>query len=347
MIRKIGKNKYRLYSGKGKNLGTFSSHAAAEKHEREVQYFKHKKNEGINEMNASMAVQGVGAAIKPKDGGKKRAKYKLAHVSESERMLREAIRKVIFLSKLEFYENKGREYLQEQKLRKVIRSLLAEKAEKPMLPTTVDNFTRDAMDKIFTGYKKTFMSMPDKPENRNKYVAVLGKYMESVLGGLERQLSGEQVVQPTEQEPVSAAPAVGSQPVLPSDAAALEEQDGEMADGAPAEPVDPEEQNKQMINALSQQASTSLQGVADSGKGRAGAIAAYDEDGPTFAGMIAPFVNKLDPEDRAPFIQNLVQSIKLTGQAFETELNDKAAKAAAPGTTPATSGGEADVSKAI
>jgi hypothetical protein len=63
--------------------------------------------------------------------------------------------------------------------------------------------------------------------------------------------------------------------------------------------------------------------------------------------MIAPFVNKLDPEDRKPFIQNLVQSIKLTGQAFETELNDKAAKAATPGTAPATSGGEADVSKAI
>jgi hypothetical protein len=296
-------------------------------------------------MNATVAVQGVGAAIKPKDGGKKRAKYKLARIPEAERMLREAIRKVIFLSKLEFYENKGREYLQEQKLRKVIRSLLSEKAEKPMLPTTVDNFTRDAMDKIFTGYKKTFMSMPDKPENRNKYVAVLAKYMESVLGGLERQLSGEQVVQPTEQEPAEAPAPVGSQPVLPSDAAALEEQDGEEA--APAEPLDPEEQNKQMINALSQQASTSLQGVADSGKGRAGAIAAYDEDGPTFAGMIAPFVNKLDPEDRKPFIQNLVQSIKLTGQAFETELNDKAAKAAAPGAVPATSGGEADVSKAV
>lgn len=41
----IGKVKggYRLYSKTGgKNLGTFPSHAAAEKHEREVQYFKHK-----------------------------------------------------------------------------------------------------------------------------------------------------------------------------------------------------------------------------------------------------------------------------------------------------------------
>jgi uncharacterized protein YycO len=41
----IGKVKdgYRLYSKKGsKNLGTFPTKAGAEKHEREVQYFKHK-----------------------------------------------------------------------------------------------------------------------------------------------------------------------------------------------------------------------------------------------------------------------------------------------------------------
>jgi hypothetical protein len=47
MIRKLADGRYRLYSGKkdpktGKrrNLGTFRSRAAAEKHEREVQYFK-------------------------------------------------------------------------------------------------------------------------------------------------------------------------------------------------------------------------------------------------------------------------------------------------------------------
>jgi hypothetical protein len=47
MIRKLASGGYRLYSrkkhprtGKRKNLGTFRSRAAAEKHEREVQYFK-------------------------------------------------------------------------------------------------------------------------------------------------------------------------------------------------------------------------------------------------------------------------------------------------------------------
>jgi len=47
MIRKLKSGEYRLYSrkmdaktGKRKNLGTFSTRAAAEKHERAVQYFK-------------------------------------------------------------------------------------------------------------------------------------------------------------------------------------------------------------------------------------------------------------------------------------------------------------------
>ena len=47
MIRKLKSGEDRLYSRKvdpkthkRKNLGTFSSRSAAEKHEREVQYFK-------------------------------------------------------------------------------------------------------------------------------------------------------------------------------------------------------------------------------------------------------------------------------------------------------------------
>jgi len=47
MIRKLKSGEFRLYSrkknaksGKRKNLGTFSARAAAEKHERAVQFFK-------------------------------------------------------------------------------------------------------------------------------------------------------------------------------------------------------------------------------------------------------------------------------------------------------------------
>jgi hypothetical protein len=47
MIRKLKSGKYRLYSrkknsktGKRRNLGTFATKTAAQKHERAVQYFK-------------------------------------------------------------------------------------------------------------------------------------------------------------------------------------------------------------------------------------------------------------------------------------------------------------------
>jgi hypothetical protein len=49
VIRKLQDGRYRLYSlkkdpktGKRRNLGTFPSRAAAEKHERAVEYFKRK-----------------------------------------------------------------------------------------------------------------------------------------------------------------------------------------------------------------------------------------------------------------------------------------------------------------
>jgi hypothetical protein len=49
MIRKLESGKYRLYSrkadprtGRRRNLGTFATRAAAEKHERAVQFFKRK-----------------------------------------------------------------------------------------------------------------------------------------------------------------------------------------------------------------------------------------------------------------------------------------------------------------
>ncbi|HXD88338.1 MAG TPA: hypothetical protein VN641_17750 [Urbifossiella sp.] len=49
MIRKLKSGQYRLYSrktdprsGKRRNLGTFDSRSAAEQHERDVQFFKHR-----------------------------------------------------------------------------------------------------------------------------------------------------------------------------------------------------------------------------------------------------------------------------------------------------------------
>lgn len=49
VIRKVG-DKYRLYSKKGKNLGTYDSRAGAEKREKQVNYFKHMHEETGVEM---------------------------------------------------------------------------------------------------------------------------------------------------------------------------------------------------------------------------------------------------------------------------------------------------------
>lgn len=50
MIRKLPSGKYRLYSsargpktGRRRNLGTFQTRRAAERHEREVEFFKHRR----------------------------------------------------------------------------------------------------------------------------------------------------------------------------------------------------------------------------------------------------------------------------------------------------------------
>ena len=44
MIRKLPKQrKWRVYSSKGKNMGTFPTKPKAEKRERDIQFFKHRK----------------------------------------------------------------------------------------------------------------------------------------------------------------------------------------------------------------------------------------------------------------------------------------------------------------
>ena len=73
MIRKLASGGYRLYSrkvdpktGRRRNLGTFKTRAAAEKHERAVQYFKRHQGgdfEGRFCNSQTMAPAMTGAAV--------------------------------------------------------------------------------------------------------------------------------------------------------------------------------------------------------------------------------------------------------------------------------------------
>ena len=42
-IRKLPNGKYRVFSEKGKNMGTYNSHQAAKKRLQQIEFFKHKK----------------------------------------------------------------------------------------------------------------------------------------------------------------------------------------------------------------------------------------------------------------------------------------------------------------
>jgi hypothetical protein len=59
MIRMLRSGKYRLYSlhkdpktGKRRNLGTFPTRAAAERHERQVEFFKRRGTKGTRSVDS-------------------------------------------------------------------------------------------------------------------------------------------------------------------------------------------------------------------------------------------------------------------------------------------------------
>jgi len=54
MIRKVGKNKYRVVSKSGKNLGTYKSRKAARNRLRQVEYFKHAEHKSKTNILAKL-----------------------------------------------------------------------------------------------------------------------------------------------------------------------------------------------------------------------------------------------------------------------------------------------------
>ena len=64
MIVKLKNGKWRLKSKAGKNLGTFDSREAAEKHEREVEYFKKQGTQNMKPSFKQLSVNLVGAQVR-------------------------------------------------------------------------------------------------------------------------------------------------------------------------------------------------------------------------------------------------------------------------------------------
>lgn len=185
MIKKVD-NKYVLYSkskkdGQHKRLGTFGSRAAAMKREKQIQYFKH-----LEEMSAAssgavafspatkMPVSRKVALVQSEKGKKKHPKKtpKMANLYQ-EQILRDAIRKIISLSKLKFYEQKGKEYLEEQKLRMVIRTLLNEKSEPTPYNNTGLNTAAEVIQRIKRTIMDTYRSLTTSQKQRQDFIATV------------------------------------------------------------------------------------------------------------------------------------------------------------------------------
>jgi hypothetical protein len=133
---------------------------------------------------------------KPKE--RKKMPYKLA-VVESEKALREAIRQLIFLNKIKFFEEQSKVALQENKLRYVIRNLLKE-AEETIFDTTGQNAGGDALKKINLTFKQ-YQKITSTQEERNRYKLA---YIAGLRAAFESEDQSSQIFA-TENTPVDAA----------------------------------------------------------------------------------------------------------------------------------------------
>ncbi len=210
----------------------------------------------IKEINAAggagAAVQGAGGSFQVTRRGKifpidkkrgktngrphakKGAEGKLAMVAETEKALRETLRKIIFLNKVKFYEEKARVALQENKLRKIIRYLLKEEDDpiKANLSSTGQANAHETIGANITNLKNGYMKLITSKAQRDGYIETIYNGVVKYFDLLKKVALGQNVM-PTEQ------PELKSDVKPPSPVAAPEETGPEAPEQAPEEP--PEE----------------------------------------------------------------------------------------------------------
>lgn len=218
MIKKVS-GKYVLYSkskkgGHHKSLGTFGSRAAAMKREKQIQYFKHLKEEAAgNAMSTGNVAISSSAAIVKKGKKKNNKPPKIAKLQEE--ILREAIRRLIRLEKNKYYDEYARQALQEMKLRKVVRALLNEKSEPIPYKNTGLNTAAEVLQRIKRTIVDSYKSLTSNEEQRRDFTDTVE---ELVKKAIEQQDYMKEIDQTTKAAP-AVAPASG-----------LEEQEEEAAD---------------------------------------------------------------------------------------------------------------------
>ena len=215
MIKKVS-GKYVLYSknkkgGHRKRLGTFGSRAAAMKREKQIQYFKHLKEEAAgNAMSTGNVAISSSAAIVKKGKKKNNKPPKIAKLQEE--ILREAIRRLIRLEKNKYYDEYARQALQEMKLRGVIRTLLNEKSEPIPYKNTGLNTAAEVLQRIKRTIVDAYKSLTSSEEQRRDFTNTVEELVKKAI----EQQDYMKEIDKTSKAPAATAPVAG-----------LEEQDEE------------------------------------------------------------------------------------------------------------------------
>lgn len=192
MIKKVD-GKYVLYSksksgGHRKRLGTYTSRAGAMKREKQIQYFKHLKEEAAvgNAMSTGNVAISPVAAIVKKGKKKDNKPPKLATLKKpmknlEEEVLREAIRRLIALSTAKYYEEIGEKTLQEAQLRRVIRALLTEKSEPIPYKNTGLNTAADVLQRIKRTIVDAYKTLTSSEEQRRDFTNTVEELVKKAI----------------------------------------------------------------------------------------------------------------------------------------------------------------------
>ena len=203
-------------------------------------------------------------------GGKRNNTGTPFTMSTSERMLREAIRKIIGYSKIKFYEDKARTHLAEQKLRAVIKSVLREE-KGPSFDTTGKHYGWSAYNRIFQGMKSSYVKLKTTPEQRKRFLEIFTSVMNDYLDQLDAQRG-----KPLPKEEVPAEPTTVSAPVAPTEMGAeLAEQEEAPVEDPAADPAAAQKQNQARLKTIAGQTLSTAGAETTQDPDATGAIEAY------------------------------------------------------------------------
>ena len=231
------------------------------------------KNIKENSMSQGQVAVGpvkTGVVQKRGKGSSRKNSGKHFAMPTSERMLREAIRKIVAYSKIKFYEDKAHTHLAEQKLRGLIKKVLKEE-KGPNFDTTGKHYGWSAYNRIFQGMKSSYVKLKTTPEQRTKFLEIFKGVMVDYLDQLDAQ-RGKPL--PKEAEPV--VPQTVSAPIAPTEMGAqLEEQEEEVPETPEADPAAVQKQTQDRLKSIAGQTLSTAGASVSQDPDATGAVEAY------------------------------------------------------------------------